>query len=84
LSFLQCGQIIYAIIDGGGWKEKFEESKHSDEDYYARTDEGSKESSLELGYVKEPPLILVLWPLCLQHEVSAEVQDKNDIKVMEE
>jgi hypothetical protein len=42
------------------------------------------ESSDDLGYVKEPPLIFVLRQLCLQHEVSVEVEEKNDVKVKEE
>jgi hypothetical protein len=42
------------------------------------------ESSNDSGYVKEPPLIFVLQQLCLQHEVAAKVEDKNDIKVKAE
>jgi hypothetical protein len=39
------------------------------------------ESSNDSGYAKEPPLIFVLWQLHLQHEVAAELEEKNDIKV---
>jgi hypothetical protein len=51
------GQIIYTLIDADGGEEKSKESKHSDEDYSARSDEGSTESSYDSGYVKESPLI---------------------------
>jgi hypothetical protein len=46
-------------------EEKSEESKHSDEDYSAKNDDGSTESPDDSGYVKEPPLIVVLRQLCL-------------------
>jgi hypothetical protein len=61
-----------------------EESKHRAEDYSARSDDVSTESSNGSGYVKEPPLIFVLWQLCLQHEVGAELEEKNYVKVKEE
>jgi hypothetical protein len=39
---------------------KSDESKHSDEDYSARSDDGSTESSDDSGYVKDAPLIFML------------------------
>jgi hypothetical protein len=43
--------------------EKSEESKHSAEDYSSKSNDVFTESSNDSGYVKETPLIFVLWQL---------------------
>jgi hypothetical protein len=73
------GQIIYTLKDGDGGEEKAEESKHSAEDYSARSDDGSTKCSNDSGYVKEPPLIFVLRQLHLQHMVAGLVEEKNGV-----